>query len=200
MYSKKQQLFKNKKAKKKRCKECGKLFVPERNLQPCCSYKCELAYISVEKNLKSLVEQGKANKSKEQNKRKKEFYWNDKKHLIALAQKVVNQYVRLRDKFFPCVSCGTTKAKWDAGHYESAGGNQQLRYNTLNIHKQCYRCNRELSANLKPYRVALIQKIGLERVEALENDYNTKKYTVEYLQKLITVFRKKIKLYEKNFR
>ncbi len=67
----------------------------------------------------------------------------------------------------------------------------------MNIHKQCYRCNRELSANLKPYRIGLIKKIGLKRVEQLESNHETKKYNVEYLQKLIKVFKKKIKFVTK---
>ena len=51
-----------------------------------------------------------------------------------------------------------------------------------------------------PYRKALIEKFSIEWVEKLEANHETKKYTVEYLQRLIKVVRKKIKLYERKFR
>ena len=46
----------------------------------------------------------------------------------------------------------------------------------------------------------LIKKFGIKWVENLESNHETKKYSIEYLQRLIKVFRKKIKLYEKKFR
>jgi hypothetical protein len=57
-------------------------------------------------------------------------------------QVIVNKYVRLRDKDKGCISCGTPLlGKYDAGHYYSAGGNPELRFNTDNIHGQCVYCN-----------------------------------------------------------
>ena len=189
----------SKKAKKKRCKECGELFTPLRDLQPCCSYSCEVAYI--DKNLKSLVSEGKKIRVKEANKKKKESKSKDKQVLLKLAQTVVNKYVRLRDKDKPCCSCGHVEGRqFHAGHFESAGGNQHQRFYTLNIHKQCSICNNHLSGNLVSYRKFMIDKYGIEKTEAIENDHSTKKYTVEYLQKLIRVFKKKIRLYERKFR
>ncbi len=185
---------------RKKCKQCNNLFVPVRDFQKCCSYDCDIAYVSNKDNLKSLVEEGEKKKVKEANKKKLAFKQNDKSHLIKVAQREVNKYIRLRDKNEPCISCGTPNAKWDAGHFESQGGNLHQRFYTLNIWKQCYRCNQELSSNRAKYRPALIEKLGLEKVEEIENDHGTKKYSVEYLQKLIKVFRKKIKLYENKFR
>lgn len=101
----------------------------------------------------------------------------------------------------PCISCGAIEAmQWDAGHFRPVGNNQQVRYYTLNIHKQCSHCNDQLSANLVPYKENLIKKIGLEKFEKLETDHSTKKYSVEYLERLRKVFNKKIKLYERKFR
>ena len=197
MYTKSQQLNKVKAPKRKRCKECNKLFVPERDLQPCCGFDCEIIYITDKNNLKSLVESGKANRKKESDKKKKDFKVNDNKNLIEIAQSTVNKYIKIRDKNEPCISCGTFNAKWDAGHYESVGSDKQLRFNTLNIHKQCYYCNCHLSANKTPYRINLVEKIGIKKVEILENDHSTKKYSVEYLQRLIKLMRRKIKLYKR---
>lgn len=200
MLTKKQQLYKNKKTKKKKCKECQKLFVPTRELQPCCSYECEVKHI--DSNLNNLVAHGKSIRQKETNKIKKEFRENNKSILKDLAQTVVNKYIRLRDKDKPCISCGYigNERKWNAGHFRPQGGNQQLRFNLLNLHKQCEQCNSYKSGNLVPYRENLIKKIGLDRVEQIEANHERGNYTVEYLQRLIKVFRKKIKLYNEKFR
>ena len=45
-----------------------------------------------------------------------------------------------------------------------------------------------------------MKKFGIEWVEKLEANQERGNYTVEYLQRLIKVFRKKIKLYERKFR
>ena len=185
---------------RKRCKQCKELFAPVRDFMKNCSYDCDMAYVSDKENLKSLIVETKDRKVKENNKKKKYFRDNDKKFLIATAQKEVNKYVRLRDKYQPCISCKTPNAKWDAGHFESSGGNQQQRFYTINIWKQCYRCNQQLSSNRAMYRPALIAKLGLPKVEEMENDHAIKKYSIGYLKRLIEVFRKKIKLYERKFR
>ena len=176
--------------KTKKCKYCKERFEYMNSFQPFC-FKDEC--------IKSHNQKIKEKKSKEL---KKEFKENDKSTLMKLAQVLVNKYVRLRDLNKPCISCGYkgNSRQIHAGHYKPVGNNQQLRYNTINIHAQCSICNNHLSANLVNYRVALIEKIGLEKVEWLECNHETKKYTVEYLQRLIKVFRKKIKLYEAKFR
>ena len=184
-----------KKPKKKKCKNCLSFFIPDRLMQTTCSFECAIEYSNKPKVQKKYI----IDKHREL---KKEFKENDKPTLIKLVQVLVNRYVRLRDLNKPCISCGYKggSRQIHAGHYKPAGNNQQLRYNTINIHAQCSICNNHLSANLVNYRAALIKKIGLEKVEYLECNHETKKYTVEYLQKLIKVFRKKIKLYETKFR
>ena len=179
-----------KKHKEKKCRYCKNKFIPFNSFQPFC-FKEEC-----------IKQHNKQEREKKARKAKKELKENDKPTLIKLAQVLVNRYVRLRDLNKPCISCeykGSIR-QIHAGHYKPVGNNQQLRYNTINIHAQCSICNNHLSANLVNYRVALIKKIGLEKVEWLECNHETKKYTVEYLQKLIKVFRKKIKLYETKFR
>ena len=48
--------------------------------------------------------------------------------------------------------------------------------------------------------MSLIKKLGIKKVEEIEANQERGNYTVEYLQRLIKVFRKKIKLYETMFR
>lgn len=175
----------------RKCKFCKVKFTPFNSFQKYCL-----------QNDECIAENNKQHRQKKAREVKKEFRENDKSTLKQLAQVLVNRYVRLRDLNKPCISCGYegSSRQIHAGHYKPAGNNQQLRYNTINIHAQCSICNNHLSANLVNYRVALIKKIGLEKVEWLESNHETKKYNVEYLQRLINVFKKKIKLYKTKFR
>jgi len=179
----------------KTCKICKNKFTPVRQLQPTCEkFDCMVEYSN-----KHLAKQ-KKEKTKESNKRKKEFYENHKPTLLKKAEYEVNKYVRLRDHTLPCISCGTFEAKWDAGHYMSAGGHAQLRFYTLNIHKQCFTCNRMKSANLVPYRANLIEKIGQAKVDEIESDKSIRRYEVDYLTKLIRVMKRKNKIMEKRIK
>lgn len=170
----------------RKCNYCKDKFSPFNSFQKFCfKDECIKAHNSTER-------------SKKQRKAVKEHKSSDKSIQLKLAQTIVNKYVRLRDQNKPCISCGHKEGRqFHAGHYESAGGNQQQRFYTLNIHKQCSICNNFKSGNLIPYRLFMIKKYGIEKVESIESDHSTKKYTVEYLHRMIRVFRKKIKLYEK---
>lgn len=178
--------------KPKKCKECKKLFTPTRQLQPTCTntdcmYQYSMKHLSKKKQLKQ----------KRINKEKREFNRNDVKVLKELAQKIFNQYIRLRDKDLPCISCGTTNdIQYHAGHFKPAGGFSYLRFNEDNVHKQCVRCNSNLAGNLIAYREALIEKIGIEKVEILEQPNQVKRWSKEELQDIITIYRKKIKQFQ----
>ena len=175
--------------KQKKCRYCKDTFTPFNSLQPFC-FKTEC-----------IQEHNKVIREKKARKVKKEFKESDKSSLIELAQMVVNKYVRLRDLNKPCCSCGHFgDRQFHSGHYQNVGGHRQLRFYTLNIHKQCSICNNWKSSNNEQYRPFMINKYGLEFVERLEANQERGNYTVEYLQRLIKVFRKKIKLYERKFR
>lgn len=84
-------------------------------------------------------------------------------------QRVFNKWIRNRDKDLPCISCGKWADKFDAGHFWPMGSKGALRYNEDNCHKQCsFKCNKGLSGNQGEYRIQLIKKIGIERVDWLE--------------------------------
>lgn len=161
-------------------------------MQSCCSFECSIEWAKKPKAQKAY----KMEKKKELIEK-----YPDKSKWLANAQTVVNTYVRLRDLNKPCCSCGHFgDRQFHAGHYQNVGGHQQLRFYTLNIHKQCSICNNWRSSNNEQYRPFMINKYGLEFVESLESNQERGNYTVEYLQRLIKVFRKKIKLYQERFR
>ncbi len=51
----------------------------------------------------------------------------------------------------------------------------------------------KLSGNIISYRPALIAKIGLAAVEALENDNAARYYSIEDIRELITHYKAKVK-------
>ncbi len=88
------------------------------------------------------------------------------------AKAAIQKWVRVvRDKDLPCISCGNYSNRYDGGHYFDAGVYSGLMFNEDNIHKQCsYYCNKMNHGNKTNYRIGLVKKIGVERVEWLENN------------------------------
>lgn len=177
----------------KTCKICPDRFTPERRFQKCCSIGCDA--------ILRVREQEKA-KLKANNKAKKEFNASDRQKLTKLAQSTFNLYIRTRDGQ-KCISCKFEShfdetgdfivRQFHAGHYKSQGGNSALRFDEDNVHAQCSICNNHLSGNLANYRMNLIEKIGLEKVQKLESDKTTKRWSVEELKEIISTYKSKIK-------
>lgn len=170
--------------KPKKCKVCGVSFLPFKSLEQWCSPNCGYDYFKAKQAKRDRAE---TKVAKEKIKTITE--------LANEVQVIVNKFIRLRDKGQPCISCGTTHdVQYAAGHYRSRGAANHLRFNEDNIHLQCnMKCNQSLSGNLINYRPNLIKKIGLKRVEALENDNKIVKWTKEQLNELKAIYRKKIK-------
>lgn len=110
------------------------------------------------------------------------------------AQVAVNAYIRERDRHEPCISCGRWhQGQWHAGHYRTVKAAPELRFNELNIHKQCAPCNGPMSGNIVEYRIRLIQKIGLAKVEWLEGKHEPAKYTIEDAKRIKSEYKAKLK-------
>ena len=60
------------------------------------------------------------------------------------------------------------------------------------MHRQCKQCNQRLDGNISAYRPALIRKIGLARVEALENNNEIHKWTIEECKEIAKVYQAKL--------
>lgn len=172
----------NQKPRAKSCKECDTKFTPMSISQKCCGISCAIAYAS--KEVKKQV-------SKDKRVALKQFNDSDRSILLRTAQKVFNTYIRMRDGK-KCISCGYEGEgrQFHAGHYMSQGGNSALRFNKLNCHSQCVQCNTYKSGNLANYRIALIDKIGLDKVEYLETTKNIKHWTIDEIKDIINTFKK----------
>jgi hypothetical protein len=168
----------------KSCKKCGENFTPFSTLDKHC-YVCK----KTEQALKNL-----AKIKKEKVKKQKEDLLTTSDYL-KLAQQVFNKWIRLRDANKPCISCGKEiNGVRHASHYLSSGGHSAVRFHPDNVWVSCYKCNVMLSGNGIEYRMRLIKKIGLERVEWLEiNGHEVKRWTKYELKELISTYKKKIK-------
>ena len=119
--------------------------------------------------------------------------------LIREAQVAFNAFIRERDRLagHDCISSGRT-LDWsgnavDAGHYRSTGAASHLRFNEDNCHAQSKHDNQFLAGNAVDYRIRLVARIGLERVEALEADNQARKWTREELTAIRNTYRAKLK-------
>ena len=165
------------------CRECGKPFKQYKSTVKVCSLEC-----SIELAKKKVWKQEKA---KRIDKLRTRTDW------LNLLQVVFNSYIRLRDKYLPCISCGNTKpVKYDAGHLYPVSTSSFLRFNEDNVNKQCSNnCNVNKSGNVLEYRLRLIDKIGLERVKYLEeNRHKELKITESEIKELIATYKAKIKM------
>lgn len=175
--------------KQKTCKSCKQKFTPERNFQNTCSISCAIQYA------KNLKEKRDKNAKKVCRRALKQFNDSDINLLKRKAQKACNDYIRLRDKDLPCISCGYAgnERQWHAGHFKSRGGNSALMYDENNIHKTCIQCNVFKAGNLVPYRKNLIKKIGIDEVNKLEETNQIKKWSIEEIKEIINYYKLKIK-------
>lgn len=90
--------------------------------------------------------------------------------LLKKAEKVCNEYIRLRDQNKPCISCNSENAN-QAGHYISVRQSSFLRFDERNIHLQCAGCNCWKHGSPITYRIELRKRIGDLELERLERDF-----------------------------
>lgn len=90
------------------------------------------------------------------------------------------------------MSCGRHHdGQYHAGHYRTVAASPELRFEPLNVHKQCAPCNNHKSGDIVNYRIELVKRIGAEAVEWLEGPHEPKKYTVEQLKAMTAEYRAK---------
>ena len=174
------------KPKKCRVATCRALFVPSRMGQAVCSPACALidGPRHAPKARKAL-----ADIERKDIKVRKEKLKSRGEHL-ADTQKAFNAWIRARDIGLPCVSCGRHhNGQWQAGHFKSVGGHPALRYEPLNVWRQCAPCNTHKSGDLLNYRVELVRRIGEDKVLWLEGPHEPKKYTIDELKELAAHYR-----------
>lgn len=193
------------KASSRRCKTCRKKVPAESafvsQLRAFCSFECLSQFTKSECGSKAITK----TRIAETRERKKKLL--TRSDHLKLAQAAFNAYIRFRDRDQACISCGNwiladqPGGGWDAGHYRSTGSAQHLRVGglraALNCHKQCVKCNRFLNGNVAEYRKGLIRKIGLDLVEIIESDQDTRNYSADDLKRITQIYRKRKRIHER---
>jgi len=162
--------------------------MPFKTTERVCSLTCALAYA------KSDVDKKNAKAWRKEKKIRKEGLKTHKDYLNDL-QKVFNEFIRVRDKGKPCVSCGCrVKGNGHASHMFSVGSSPSLRFNEDNVWRSCVECNLHKHGNIAEYSIRLREKIGEERFNSLVVNRNIPlKLSVEEIKQLIVEYRQKIK-------
>lgn len=194
----------NKPPKPKKCPICTTEYIPRSSLQKVChNYKCAMEFnrqvdernVAREIRKQERLQRDDLRQRRERLKGKSE--WNRE------AQAAVNKFIFWRDYGNPCIACGkplnygVRGGAVDASHYRSRGAAPWLRFNVFNNNAGCVHCNRDLSGNLIPYRINLIEKFGLHRVERIEHDNTVRKFDIEYLKRVKSIFTRRARHYEK---
>jgi hypothetical protein len=180
-----------KEVKAKKCKNpaCGMSFKPSfSTAQKVCSWGCGLAIkdVNQEKARKTL-----AQIERKEIRARKEKLKSRADHMRE-TQVVFNEWIRLRDAALPCVSCGRHhEGQYHAGHYRTVGANPELRFEPLNVWKQCAPCNNHKSGDIVNYRIELVKRIGADKVDWLEGPHEPKRYTIEEIKTIKADYRAK---------
>ena len=136
--------------------------------------------------------------------------WEDKKteikgigHQNQLTQTVVNQYVRLEAKANNrnCISCDkpidyVTKVMggtYDAGHYKTVGGHEELRFNFKNINAECKHCNHHDDEHLVGMRLNIVIRFGQDRLDWLDGPHAANHYAIDWHIRCRAILRKKMR-------
>ena len=189
------------KSTNRRCAECKKKVDSSEalygGLKAFCCYECLRKFIDSDRGQKAVrsVKRQDIKERKEKLKTAGEY--------TKEAQAAFNKYIRIRDAHKPCISCGnplehqSLGGGYDAGHYRSRGAAGHLRFNLLNCHAQCKKCNRYLSGNVSDYRIGLVRRIGKDLVDKIEKNNEQKRMDIEYLRRIKRIFTKRANLYER---
>jgi hypothetical protein len=185
----------------RKCANCKQPFRPFSSLVKWCSPVCG-AVLGMKKLEKAQT------KAAADDKRKTRAQLEALKTIPQLkkeAQREFNRYIRARDMAsgVPCICCGRP-LRWDvpggavdAGHYRSTGSADHLRFVEDNCHAQLSECNRFGAGRAVDYRIGLLDRIGQERVAALEASNTPIKWTREGLREIRDAYRAKARELER---
>ena len=181
--------------KQRTCKACKTTFTPARSTQTACGIDCAMQ-LAHEKKVK-VAECDRLDTVRKDRARKERL--KTRRDWEKEAQAAFNAFIRARDKDMPCICCGLPLSAgdvggaYDCGHYRSAGSAPHLRFHEDNAHAQRKQCNRWGEGGAVDFRLGLIARIGLARVEALEADQEPRKYTADELRAIRDLYRAKLR-------
>lgn len=175
----------------KECRHCGTRFYPLRPMQSVCSPICASRFVK------------EAKKQERQDVKVRKEAIKTIGQLEEDCRRIVQALARIRDRNDSCISCHmgpNYDGAWHGSHFRSHGGCSSLQFNLLNIHKACAQCNLFKSGNISEYRPRLVQKIGADKVDWLESQPKSKRFSREYLDRFKIVMGKRLKRAQKRIK
>lgn len=146
--------------------------------------------------LSKMLESNKNKHEKEQAKLERDEKQRKKDELIDWSKKLqdkVNQIVRLIDAGLPCLARNYHANQYHAGHVFARGGNQTIRFNLANIHRQSAQSNKWLNDD-GALREGVVREYGQEYMDFISNlrqtpslEYMNHEYK-EFFQLARTIF------------
>lgn len=133
-------------------------------------------------------------KAEAENKERKSLGWK-----LQNTKNVCHEYIRLRDKNKPCISCDAPwRPDFQAGHMYKAELFSTLRFDEKNISGQCQGCNIFNDGNESGYRVGILNRYGNDHLEyldkiALTEKQSDHKWDRAILDEITKYYRGKIK-------
>ncbi|MBD2827082.1 recombination protein NinG [Xenorhabdus szentirmaii] len=173
-----------KKLRRRKCKICHEWFHPQYDNTEWCSpeHGAELA-----------LRRRKETEARDKLKARK-LAVKPLSHFARQAQTAFNAFIRERDKYDPCISCGRFhEGQWHAGHYRTQGAYPELRFDEDNCHKQCSACNNYLSGNIDNYMPRLIEKIGQARFDRLMSHHALPKWKREDYEQIRDHYKERLR-------
>ena len=160
-----------------KCTGCGERFPPGDLISVPAgkfhSWECATKYATDKKNkpkIKKIADKVARRDLRERKEKLKPM----SKHYDKL-QELVNQWiVHVRDLGKPCFTCGNGNPtiKFDAGHYRTRKSAPEIRFEPLNIHKQCsVNCNQHGSGMRKEYRDKIVEVYGQDTLDWLDGPH-----------------------------
>lgn len=190
-------------------KECRQWFHPTRDGQVVCSYQCASA-VGKEQTRKAREDAQRKELAKQRAAEKEGRARRDELrptgYFKAQAQQAFNAYIRARDAYLPCISCGETNppdlhgGQWDCGHFKTVGANPELRFEERNAHKQCKSCNAgagkytaKEATVAQQYEDGLVARYGQEYADWLNGPHEMTNYRREDFIRIRDKYRAKLK-------
>ena len=168
--------------------DCVRTFIPFRPMQTVCGPVCARRKVEAAKKQERAQDRAKREAMK------------TIPELIAEAQTVFNEFIRLRDRHKGCFVCGRAfpvgqlGGDFDAGHIRSRGAAGHLRFNEDNCHGECKPCNSSTGAKPHQIEAGAILRIGQARYDALKNDNTPHKWTHDELRAIRDQYKAKAKV------
>lgn len=203
------------KPKRKRCKQCTKLYEPINSFQSTCSPSCAIEYTKDKQNRKEVFKSAIEADRKEIKGKLRQSNKEDLKWQHNTTQKAFNRMRVLQEKLWfkerglepECISCGKTNMDWCCGHLKTRGSQKELTYDEKNTYLQCNRyCNMGLSGNIngnkttRGYLQGLRERFGDDKADEIiahVEQVRVKKWSWQELEEMRKVFNAEIRKLEK---